>query len=115
MKIFIGSEKDIRNNLIDRIEINEKLYVVHYFQKVVYVFDSRCPHAQGNLLFGTFDNEYIICPSHGIRFNMKNGKANIDEIHDDFLKSIQRIGIDTIILHFLPTINENGNVYALTE
>lgn len=115
MKMLIGSEKDIRNNLIDRIELNGSTYVVHYYQKVVYVFESKCPHAQGNLLFGTYDNEFIICPSHGIRFNMKTGKANIDEIPDDFLKSIQRIGIDSIKLKLLLTIIENGNVYVNFE
>jgi nitrite reductase/ring-hydroxylating ferredoxin subunit len=114
MKTLIGSEKDIKNNLVDRIEINGITYVVHYYQKNVYVFNSKCPHAQGNLLYGTFDNEFVVCPSHGIRFNMKNGKANIDEIHDDFKNSILRKGIDSINLHLLTTTIENGNVYVIT-
>ena len=115
MKLLIGNEKDIKNNLIDRIEIENKTYIVHYYQKNVCVFDSKCPHAQGSLLSASYENEYIICPSHGIKFNLKDGKANIDDVKDDFKNSIIKKGIENIALCFLHTENEYGLIYLYTN
>lgn len=115
MEIYIGTEKDIKNNLIYKITLNNVTYVVHYFQRNIYVFNSKCPHAQGNLLNAHYDNEFIVCPSHGIRFSLKDGSPNLEEVKDDFRNSIMRKGIDTIKLVFLKTINKNGNIFMVQE
>ena len=40
-----------------------------------YAIEDVCTHDGGPLAEGTLENEEIICPRHGARFNVKTGQA----------------------------------------
>lgn len=42
----------------------------------VYAVDNRCPHDQRPLAAGRLDGEEIVCPGHGMLFNLPNGTMN---------------------------------------
>lgn len=39
----------------------------------LYAIDNRCPHRQGSLAEGVCDQNLVICPYHGHKFNLHTG------------------------------------------
>lgn len=39
----------------------------------LYAIDNRCPHRQGPLSEGVCDQNLVICPYHGHKFNLHTG------------------------------------------
>ncbi|HNX73352.1 MAG TPA: Rieske 2Fe-2S domain-containing protein [Spirochaetales bacterium] len=115
MKVLIGSEFDIKNHFIDSFSHGPRTYVVYSNRNRIYVFDSKCPHANGDLRAASYDGDFVVCPSHGLRFSLKNGEVDINEIEDDFQKSILAKGVDKMRLKLLQVLIEKGNVYVELE
>jgi nitrite reductase/ring-hydroxylating ferredoxin subunit len=40
----------------------------------IYVIDNSCPHQACGFSGGTLENEFIVCPCHEWRFNLKSGE-----------------------------------------
>ena len=38
-----------------------------------YAVEATCPHGQGNLWEGTLEENVIVCPTHGARFDVYTG------------------------------------------
>jgi nitrite reductase/ring-hydroxylating ferredoxin subunit len=112
MKKLVGSEYEIRNNFITEFSHIGKTYVVYYYKGKICVFDAKCPHARGDLRTASYENEYIVCPSHGLKFSLKTGDVDVSDIKDDFRKSIMAKGLESLKLFLLPTEIDNGYVYV---
>jgi 3-phenylpropionate/trans-cinnamate dioxygenase ferredoxin subunit len=57
------------------IEINKKPVVVLNINGQIFAVGDECPHDGGPIGDGTVEGEEIICPRHGARFCLSNGKA----------------------------------------
>ena len=84
-------------------ELNEnsgRRFIVNDFEVAVFKINSEvlavsniCPHQQTSLIYdGFIEDEFVVCPMHGWKFNLKNGKQPGGErgldsfpviIHDD--------------------------------
>ena len=42
-----------------------------------YAISDVCTHDDGPLVEGALDGEYVICPRHGARFNVKTGEQTM--------------------------------------
>ncbi|MEE8389123.1 MAG: non-heme iron oxygenase ferredoxin subunit [Acidiferrobacterales bacterium] len=51
-----------------------------------YATDEMCTHEDARLCTGSLKNEYVKCPLHGSRFNLKTGKV-IDDPADEDLRT----------------------------
>lgn len=51
-----------------------KIAIFHLSQGL-YAIEDRCSHDNGELASGKLDGDEIICPRHGARFCILNGKA----------------------------------------
>ncbi|HKH62564.1 MAG TPA: Rieske 2Fe-2S domain-containing protein [Flavitalea sp.] len=75
------SEEEIvvGENGIAVVEVNNKKICITKFREEWFGFPYTCPHAGGILAGGYIDKTgNIVCPLHGYRFNLKNGR-NISE------------------------------------
>ena len=52
------------------IEDNKEVIVIKHKNEIK-VFDSVCPHFGGRLEFDNKDNAKLVCPFHGIKFDIK--------------------------------------------
>jgi nitrite reductase (NADH) small subunit len=41
----------------------------------VFALDNICPHKGVRLSLGTVEGDCIVCPAHGLRFNLADGRA----------------------------------------
>ena len=87
-------------------------YVAYCHRKCIYIFNAKCPHANGDLRQATYEGIYIKCPSHGLRFNLSTGEVDTNEITDDFKKSIISRGIDSYTLKLITYEKINGMIYV---
>ncbi len=41
-----------------------------------YAVEATCPHGQGKLWEGSLEGDILVCPAHGARFQLVNGKLD---------------------------------------
>ena len=61
-------------------------------------FNAICPHLQFNLLNTDGDKNSLVCPGHGLKFNLKNGVSSCKKFK----------------IKVFNVINENGYYYLKT-
>ncbi|MBY0377762.1 MAG: non-heme iron oxygenase ferredoxin subunit [Gammaproteobacteria bacterium] len=60
----------------------EELLIVN-LEGDIYAIQDLCTHDGGNLADGELDGEEIVCPRHGARFCVKNGKVTTPPAYED--------------------------------
>jgi len=62
------------------VEVNGKKISLARHREGMFAFSYTCPHASGILSDGFIDSKgNIVCPEHGYRFNMENGRNTTGE------------------------------------
>lgn len=56
------------------VEVNGKKVLLVNFDGTVYALDNRCPHLGGSLGDGILENEMIVCPRHGSKYDIRTGQ-----------------------------------------
>jgi nitrite reductase/ring-hydroxylating ferredoxin subunit len=68
------NEIDWQENNITVVEINGKKICLALFNKEVFAFAFKCPHAGGILAEGYVDAlGNVVCPTHRYKYNVRNG------------------------------------------
>jgi 3-phenylpropionate/trans-cinnamate dioxygenase ferredoxin subunit len=57
------------------VELDDRLVVVIHTAGHFYALDDVCTHDGGPLGEGTLDGYAIICPRHGAKFDVRDGRA----------------------------------------
>lgn len=57
------------------IEVDNMTVVIFNIAGYTYAIEDRCTHDNGPLGEGELEGYEIICPRHGARFDVRNGKA----------------------------------------
>ncbi len=72
-----GEEKEIvfQSNNMAIVMVNGKVISLGRHEDRLYAFAHQCPHAGGIMADGWIDiRGNVVCPVHGYRFNMLNGR-----------------------------------------
>ena len=72
-----ASESEIvfNSNDIAEVTAGERKICIAKFQKTLFAFTNKCPHASGLFINGYIDAVgNVVCPLHRYKFNMRNGK-----------------------------------------
>ena len=62
-----------------------------------YAISDVCTHDDGPLVEGTLDGEFVICPRHGARFNVKTGEQTMPAFAPVPLYNVKLEGDDILI------------------
>ena len=57
------------------VEVNERLIGLFHVDGQFYALDDICTHDDGPLAEGSLEGHEIICPRHGARFDIRDGRA----------------------------------------
>lgn len=60
------------------VEVNKKKYALYNANGEFFASDNECPHMHGSLGEGILDNDCIVCPLHGWRFNVRTGISPVN-------------------------------------
>jgi len=102
----IGEYKDFENQVLNKITVWDKNYVVWSNNNKMYALDNTCSHRSASLACGKIVNEQVMCPYHGYLFDS-----------DGILKSIPGINFTNSYIHNVQKYNvikKNGWVYLNT-
>ena len=58
------------------VTVGDRKILLAKYSGRFYAIDARCPHMGGDLCQGTLEGKYVICPRHGHKINITNGKPS---------------------------------------
>lgn len=72
---LVAQAADIPEGAREVVEIEDRLIAIFHQQGQYYAIDDVCTHDGGPLAEGELQGYEIICPRHGARFDIRDGRA----------------------------------------
>lgn len=74
---FICNKRDLEESIGKRFLVNDIEIAVFKINSEVFALSNICPHQQSHLIYdGFIEDEFVVCPAHGWKFNLRNGKKD---------------------------------------
>ena len=75
INLFLFSDySNIRNNFLSTYDSKNERIIVKNKKGESFIINKHCPHQKANLSKAEIDcNDYLICPVHAWKFDLKNG------------------------------------------
>ena len=80
------------------VEVDDRLVVVFHVAGSVYCLDDVCTHDGGTLGDGALDDVHIVCPRHGARFDIRDGRAVTMPATEDTVSYETKIEGDDVLV-----------------
>jgi nitrite reductase/ring-hydroxylating ferredoxin subunit len=75
--IFLCLVTDLKEKIGRKFIVNDIEIAVFKINDEVFALSNICPHQQTPLIYDGFvEEEFIVCPAHGWKFNLKTGKKD---------------------------------------
>jgi nitrite reductase/ring-hydroxylating ferredoxin subunit len=72
---YLCSIEELKENIGRRFLVNDVEIAVFKIKNEVFAVSNICPHQQTHLIYdGFIEDEYVVCPAHGWKFNIRTGK-----------------------------------------
>lgn len=94
--IDVAGDGELRDGQCRVVDIDDEMVAVFHRDGDYYAIEDMCSHDGGELASGAVEGDEIVCPRHGARFCIKNGKALTPPAYED--------------LHSFPVRVDNGRV-----
>jgi NAD(P)H-dependent nitrite reductase small subunit len=73
--IKVCSIKDLSEKKGKRFFINDTDVALFKVDDEIYALSNVCPHQHTSVMYdGFLEDDFIVCPSHGWKFNLKTGR-----------------------------------------
>ncbi|MAG46988.1 non-heme iron oxygenase ferredoxin subunit [archaeon] len=76
--ITAGKKEDFEEGKGKLIESNGKKIALYLKDGNFHAFDNECKHMGGPLCDGSLEEENIVCPWHGWKYNIKTGVSPVN-------------------------------------
>lgn len=74
---YLCSIEELKEYLGRRFLVNDVEIAVFKINNEIFAVSNTCPHQQSHLIYdGFIEDEFVICPAHGWKFNLRTGKKN---------------------------------------
>jgi nitrite reductase/ring-hydroxylating ferredoxin subunit len=74
---FLSSISDLQKGIGKKFIVNDTEIAVFKINSEVFAVSNICPHQQTHLIYDGFvEDEFVVCPAHGWKFNLKTGKKD---------------------------------------
>jgi len=68
---------ELKESIGRKFLVNDIEIAVFKINSEVFAVSNVCPHQQTHLIFdGFIEDEFVVCPAHGWKFNLKTGKKD---------------------------------------
>ncbi len=73
--IDVAAFDDLADGAMKKIKAGGRDVLLARVGDIVYAAADRCPHLGGSLSLGRLNGTVVICPSHGARFDLADGRT----------------------------------------
>ncbi len=81
--ITVAAEGDIKPGKCRLIDVDDIPVAVYNIDGQYFAIEDLCTHDGGELASGEVEDDEVICPRHGARFCIRNGKALTPPAYED--------------------------------
>ena len=81
--IRVADAADLPPGTLRQVRAQDNVVCLANIDGQIYAVDNRCPHARWPLTQGYLDGEEIVCPGHGMLFNLPNYTLNACRVAPD--------------------------------
>jgi nitrite reductase/ring-hydroxylating ferredoxin subunit len=72
---LICKTSDLQESIGKKIIVNDVEVAVFKIKSEAFALSNICPHQQTHLIYdGFIEDEFVVCPAHGWKFNLRTGK-----------------------------------------
>jgi nitrite reductase/ring-hydroxylating ferredoxin subunit len=74
---YLCTVNDLQESIGRKFIVNDVEIAVFKINSEVFAVSNICPHQQTHLIYDGFvEDEFVVCPAHGWKFNLKTGKKD---------------------------------------
>lgn len=81
--VSVAGEGEIKQGKCKVVDIDDALIAVYNIDGLYFAIEDVCTHDGGELASGPVEGDEVICPRHGARFCIRNGKALSPPAYED--------------------------------
>jgi 3-phenylpropionate/trans-cinnamate dioxygenase ferredoxin subunit len=96
--IKVARVGDIKPGKMQCVKVAGRRYLLANIDGSVYATDDTCTHEDASLSSGSLHGEYVKCPLHNSRFNVRTGQVMEDPATQNLVTRPVRIDGDDILI-----------------
>ena len=74
---FLCTLNDLQESIGRKFIVDDVELAVFKINSEVFAVSNICPHQQTHLIYDGFvEEEFVVCPAHGWKFNLRSGKKD---------------------------------------
>ncbi len=74
---FLCLMNELQESIGKKFIVNDIEIAVFKINNEIFALSNICPHQQSHLIYdGFIEDEFVVCPAHGWKFNIRSGKKN---------------------------------------
>lgn len=81
--VDVAKDGELKDGQCRVVDVDDEMLAVFHRDGAYYAIEDMCTHDGGELASGAVEGDEIICPRHGARFCIKNGKALTPPAYED--------------------------------
>jgi 3-phenylpropionate/trans-cinnamate dioxygenase ferredoxin subunit len=74
-EVAIGKVSDFKPGTVKGVRVQGNIILVAHIGGRFYTVDGRCGHAMGHLEEGHLEGNVLVCPKHGVGYDVTSGRA----------------------------------------
>ena len=87
--VRVADEKDVPPGALLQAKAGDEVLCLANIEGEVHAVGNRCPHARWPLANGWLEGDEIVCPGHGMLFNVANCTLNAYRVTSDEMLSFE--------------------------
>ncbi len=96
--VKVASTHAIRPGAMQRVLLDSRRILLANVDGNYYAVDDTCTHEDASLSTGSLRGEFVKCPLHGSRFNVRTGQAMEDPAQENLRTYPVRVEGDDILV-----------------
>ena len=74
---YLCSMNELKESIGKKFIVNDIEIAVFKINSEIFALSNICPHQQSHLIYDGFvEDEFVVCPAHGWKFNLRTGKKD---------------------------------------
>ncbi len=96
--IKVARVGEIKPGKMKCVKVNGHRYLLANIDGTLYATDDACTHEDASLSTGSLQGEYVKCPLHNSRFNVRTGQVMEEPAQDNLVTHLVKIDGNDILI-----------------